>query len=85
MLLCKAYRVSIEAAKTLLMTVLHSSFQSERRIAPFVVLSIIISYHADRNSGPDSADVIRRAKLLSFRAFDWCRRDRLAIERVLAQ
>ena len=48
LLLCETDVLSIEVAKELLMMGFYSSFQSERHIAPFVILFITFSYHADR-------------------------------------
>ena len=85
LLLCEIDVLSIEVAKNLLMMGFYSSFQSERHIAPFVILFITFSYHADRNLGRDSSDVLRRSEAAVFPRYDLRRHDRLAEEMVLAQ
>ena len=84
MLLCEADGLSIEVAKTLLMMGFYSSFQSERHIAPFVII-FITPYHADRNLGRDSSDVPSRSEAAVFPHYDSWRHDRLEEELVLAQ
>ena len=54
--------MSIEVANTLLMMDLYISFQSERHIAPFVILYIIFCYRADGHLGRDSSGVFRRSE-----------------------
>ena len=62
MLLCEADRLSIEVAQNLLMMGSHSSFQSERHIAPCVILYIIFFYPADGSSGRNGSSVLRRSE-----------------------
>ena len=85
MLLCEADGLSIEVAKTLLMMGFYSSFQSERHIAPFVIILITFSYHADRSLGRDSSDVLRRSEAAVFLRYDSWRHDQVAEGMVLAQ
>ena len=63
----------------------YSSFQSERHIAPFVILFITFSYHADLSLGRDSPDLLRRSEAAVFPRYDSWRHDRLAEGMVLAQ
>lgn len=62
MLLCEADRVSIEVAQTLLMMGSHNSFQSERHIAPYVILYFIFFYPADGSSGRNCLCMLRRSE-----------------------
>lgn len=67
--LCEPNWISIEVAKTSLMMGLHNSFQSERQIAPYVILFIGFLYHAHRDLGPDSSGVLRRNEAAVFSWF----------------
>lgn len=75
MLLCEADRSSIEVAETLLLMDLHSSFQSERHIAPYVMLYIISFCHADESSGRTVQACLAGVKPLLSPNFDSGRRD----------
>lgn len=58
--------MNIEVAKTSLMMGLSSSFQSERHIAPYVVLFILFFYHAHIDSGRGGSGVFRRSEAAVF-------------------
>ncbi len=58
--------MSIRVAKTSLMTGLHSSFQSERHIAPYVVLFAVFIYDAYGCSGLGGLGVVRRSEAAVF-------------------
>lgn len=64
----------IEVAKISLMMGIYSSFQSERHIAPYVILFIVSFYHTDGCSGRGSSDPLRRSEAAIFSwAFPWMR------------
>ena len=45
LLLCEPDWANIDLARTSLMMDLHNSFQSERRIAPYVILFVILFFY----------------------------------------